>query len=256
MEDYWTTTITATGNDTDPKCLIIIDINAKYLHSEIVLHLRSWCQRCLRRSEKVNKLQPKCVYAALHHGPECWYKMTNCHQWGRHVPTLRNPTPSGFSLTAKNTSRIWTSIWYHPRCRHSQASASQNTKHPRHWFHLTQRRRTVWYFQDERDQLCRQGGRSSGKDRWIMKMLLEIRDLETAGNKELSLFFQSCCFCVSFCPSLAWGIMLVQVCRPGEVWCHRAAGSHRGSAAGHFFLITGDLRSSSWLPTPGVKSSI
>lgn len=96
-------------------------------------------------SEKVNKLQLKWVYAALHRGPECWYKMTNCHQWGRHVPTLRNPTPSGFSLTAKNTSRIWTSIWYHPRCRRLQASASQNTntKHPHHWFHLTQRRRTV-----------------------------------------------------------------------------------------------------------------
>lgn len=78
-------------------------------------------------SVKVNNLQLNCVYSndALHHSPECWYKMTNCHQWGRHVPMLRNPTPSGFFLTAKNTSRIWTSIWYHPRCLHSHASASQ-----------------------------------------------------------------------------------------------------------------------------------
>lgn len=115
------------------------------------------------RLKKVNKLQLKWVFAAMHHGPKCWYKMTNCHQWGRHVPTLRNPTPSGFSLTAKNTSRIWTSIWYHPRCLHSHDSASQKNKHktssPLIQSH-TEASCCLSFSLNKREQLCRQAEKS------------------------------------------------------------------------------------------------
>lgn len=95
---------------------IIINIRAKCFTLFFMLWADVWG---VWLGKNINK-----QYTSLLRGPRCSYKMTNCHQWGWHVPTLRNPTPSGSSLKAKNTSRIWISIWYHPHRLHLHASTS------------------------------------------------------------------------------------------------------------------------------------
>ena len=127
--------------------------------------------------------------------------MTNCHQWRRHVPMLRNPTPSGSSLTAKNTSGIWTSIWYHPRCLHKTQTQniltadfiSRSGVVMSRLFSKTRQNKSTkvgeggWFVCDTRNiQL-------------IEKMLPEIREqLEQRLISVPSQLF------VSLCPSLLW----------------------------------------------------
>lgn len=79
------------------------------------------------------------------------------------------------SLTAKNTSRIWTSIWYRPCCRHWHACAAPKLTH--RWFHPAQRRFS--HVRGTGEQLEQQGeGTSSVCDTRIGPSGLEIRELK------------------------------------------------------------------------------
>ena len=100
------------------------------------------------------------VCAAMHHGP--WALLWDDTLWRQHVPVLRNPTPSGFCLSAKNTSRIWTSIWYVPSSATAQSwRTTRNAQHSPHWFYInttssplilyhTYKHRTVSDFQQQK----------------------------------------------------------------------------------------------------------